>query len=99
MRAFHFARPALYGVWAVACACLVAISAVAPLEAAEPAPLTMVVMDPLALPLSCPCVQGYAQRDYDKLAEKLSRELGRPVNVVFNESLKSALEGDYGEKK
>jgi len=25
--------------------------------------LTVVVMDPLALPLSCPCVKGYAQRD------------------------------------
>ena len=31
----------------------------------------MVVMDPLALPLSCPCVKGYAQRNYDKLGEKL----------------------------
>ncbi len=38
--------------------------------------LTMVVMDPLALPLSCPCVQGYAQRNYDKLAEALEKDLG-----------------------
>ena len=31
------------------------------LAAAEPT-LTLVVMDPLAAPLSCPCVKGYAQR-------------------------------------
>jgi hypothetical protein len=31
--------------------------------------LTIVVMDPLALPLSCPCVKGYAQRKYETLAE------------------------------
>ncbi len=45
--------------------------------AADDNQLTMVVMDPLALPLSCPCVQGYAQRNYDKLAETLEKELGR----------------------
>jgi len=56
--------------------------------------LTMVVMDPLALPLSCPCVKGYAQRKYDKLGEKLQSDLHRPVKVVFNESLTSALKGD-----
>lgn len=60
----------------------------------SPAPLTLVVMDPLAKPLSCPCVQGYAQRDYAQLAAKLEKELERPVRVVFNESLKAALEGD-----
>jgi ABC-type phosphate/phosphonate transport system substrate-binding protein len=55
--------------------------------------LTMIVMDPLASPLSCPCVQGYAQRDYDKLAAALKKELGRDVNVVYNESLPTALQG------
>lgn len=54
-------------------------------------PLTIVVMDPLALPLSCPCVKGYAQRDYDKLGAYLAKELGRPVEVVFNESLEAAV--------
>src|SRR5947208_3409602 len=34
-------------------------------------PLTLIVMDPLAAPLSCPCVKGYAQRDYEKLAKQL----------------------------
>ena len=54
----------------------------------------MVVMDPLALPLSCPCVKGYAQRDYDKLGAKLQKELGRPVRVIYNESLTTALKCD-----
>ena len=44
----------------------------------EPAgALTLVVMDPLAAPLSCPCVEGYAQRDYEKLATFLRDELKR----------------------
>jgi hypothetical protein len=38
--------------------------------AGDPAPLTMIVMDPLAAPLACPCVKGYAQRDYEKLARQ-----------------------------
>src|SRR5579872_1325024 len=54
--------------------------------------LKIVVMDPLAAPLSCPCVKGYAQRDYKKLAGYLERELDRPVKVFFNESLVTALE-------
>jgi outer membrane protein assembly factor BamB len=53
--------------------------------------LSLVVMDPLAAPLSCPCVEGYAQRQYEKLAEYLSQRLGRPVNVTFAESFEKAL--------
>jgi ABC-type phosphate/phosphonate transport system substrate-binding protein len=53
--------------------------------------LVMVVMDPLAAPLSCPCVQGYAQRDYDKLAAHLTAQLGQPVVAVYNASLPAAL--------
>jgi len=48
-------------------------------------------MDPLAAPLSCPCVKGYAQRDYDKLAAHLETKLGRPVKIVYSESLVTAL--------
>lgn len=55
------------------------------------APLTVVVMDPLAAPLSCPCVKGYAQRDYQKLAAQLEKDLGRPVKVFFAETLTEAL--------
>jgi ABC-type phosphate/phosphonate transport system substrate-binding protein len=58
--------------------------------------LVMVVMDPLAAPLSCPCVEGYAQRDYDKLAEFLTAKLGRPVVATYNASLPAALKMDTG---
>ena len=53
----------------------------------EKAPLRMVVMDPLALPLACDCVGGYAQRRYDRLAAFLEGNLGRPVQVAFTEDL------------
>jgi outer membrane protein assembly factor BamB len=56
--------------------------------------LSLVVMDPLAEPLSCPCVQGYAQRKYEKLAGYLTEELGRPVQVTFAESFEKALAKD-----
>ena len=61
-------------------------------------PLTLVVMDPLALPLSCPCVKGYAQRDYDKLGESLETSLHRPVKIAFNESLTAALKDQTAGK-
>lgn len=57
----------------------------------DPNALVVVVMDPLAKPLSCPCVEGYAQRDYDKLGAHLSKRLGRPVNVQYAESLVKAM--------
>ncbi|TWT31182.1 outer membrane biogenesis protein BamB [Posidoniimonas corsicana] len=54
-------------------------------------PFSLVVMDPLAAPLSCPCVEGYAQRKYEVLGEHLEKTLGRPVTVTFAESLAGAL--------
>jgi ABC-type phosphate/phosphonate transport system substrate-binding protein len=81
------------GLLGAGAASLTAAEAAKPAEASAET-LVMVVMDPLAKPLSCPCVQGYAQRDYDKLAEKLSKALGRPVRAVYNESLAKALESD-----
>ncbi len=60
-------------------------------EAKRPAAISMVVMDPLAAPLSCPCVEGYAQRDYQTLADHLSLTMGCPVTVTFAESLSGAL--------
>ena len=70
-------------------------SATATIAASDsPDTLMMIVMDPLARPLSCPCVQGYAQRNYDKLGEKLQKDLGRPVRVVYSESLTKALKDD-----
>lgn len=53
---------------------------------------TIVVMDPLAAPLSCPCVKGYAQRDYEKLAVLLQTHLCQPVKFHFSESLTAALQ-------
>jgi len=53
--------------------------------------LTVIVMDPLAADLSCPCVEGYAQRKYDKLAAHIEKQIGRPVKVHFAESLTDAL--------
>jgi ABC-type phosphate/phosphonate transport system substrate-binding protein len=60
--------------------------------------LVMVVMDPLAAPLSCPCVEGYAQRDYDQLAAFLSSQLGRDVVAVYNASLPAALKMDTKDR-
>jgi outer membrane protein assembly factor BamB/ABC-type phosphate/phosphonate transport system substrate-binding protein len=54
---------------------------------ASPRPISIVVMDPLALPLSCECVEGYAQRRYDKLAVYLQDRLRRPVVIAFSENL------------
>lgn len=59
---------------------------------AEKTAVTMIVMDPLAAALSCDCVKGYAQRDYEKLAKHLEQHIGRPVQVHFAESLTAALE-------
>ena len=60
-------------------------------EAAEE-PFSLVVMDPLAAPLSCPCVEGYAQREYEKFAAALAEKLGRAVTVTFAESMGKALQ-------
>jgi len=58
--------------------------------------LGVVVMDPLAAPLACACVKGYAQRRYDLLGEFLQRRLGRPVAVLFTENLAEALKINRG---
>jgi len=54
-------------------------------------PLTMIVMDPLARELACPCVGGYAQRDYHALGEFLADRLGCRVMVAFADSLPKGL--------
>ena len=57
-------------------------------SAREPRPiLRIVVMDPLSDQLACDCVAGYAQRKYDALATFLEEQLGRPVEIVYTESL------------
>jgi ABC-type phosphate/phosphonate transport system substrate-binding protein len=54
-------------------------------------PFTMIVLDPLSADLACPCVKGYAQRDYKKLAAHIAKETGRPVDVAHADSLADAL--------
>jgi ABC-type phosphate/phosphonate transport system substrate-binding protein/outer membrane protein assembly factor BamB len=53
-------------------------------------PLRMAVMDPLCKQLACPCVKGFAQRDYQALATFMSGKLGRRVEAFVQESLKEA---------
>jgi ABC-type phosphate/phosphonate transport system substrate-binding protein len=78
-----------FGAWLVAASLLLSPA----LSFAEEAdsPLTVVVMDPLAGPLACDCVQGYAQRKYEVLGEYLEASLGRPVRLVWSSSLPKAL--------
>jgi ABC-type phosphate/phosphonate transport system substrate-binding protein len=75
-------------------ACVAAVLAIACAShaAEEQEPFTLVVMDPLAAPLACDCVQGYAQRDYTKLGEFLKPYVGE-VRVVFAQSLEKSLDG------
>ncbi len=61
------------------------------------APLSLIVMDPLAAPLSCPCVEGYAQRKYEVLASHLETSLGRKVKLTFGESFAAALKKADGK--
>src|SRR5947209_8768828 len=57
----------------LALAGLVALGSLAPASADDADTPTksddvvLIVMDPMALELSCPCVKGYAQRNYNKL--------------------------------
>lgn len=51
--------------------------------------IRLVVMDPLALPLACACVEGYAQRRYEVLSDFLSRELNTKVDLAFSEALRT----------
>jgi outer membrane protein assembly factor BamB/ABC-type phosphate/phosphonate transport system substrate-binding protein len=53
--------------------------------------LALLVMDPMALPLSCPCVRGHAQRRYEKLGAFLEQQLDRPVSVFFSSDLSAFL--------
>lgn len=62
-----------------------------PCAAADQPPLNIVVMDPLALPLSCVCVEGHGQRRYEKLAAFLEPRLGRPIRLMFEEGIDLAI--------
>ncbi|MCC6123587.1 MAG: PQQ-binding-like beta-propeller repeat protein [Pirellulales bacterium] len=64
---------------------------------AQDKPLAVVVMDPLAAPLSCPCVEGFAQRRYEKLGTYLEKQLHRPVKVLFADDLSKIVRGETGK--
>jgi len=59
----------------------------------EDGPLTILVMDPLAAPLACDCVEGYAQRKYEMLAMFLEKWLSCDVELMFSEALTSSVAG------
>ncbi|MHC4173215.1 MAG: PhnD/SsuA/transferrin family substrate-binding protein [Planctomycetota bacterium] len=61
---------------------------------ADNTPLRIVVMDPLSGQLACDCVEGYAQRKYDKLSTFLEKQLRRPVQIAYGENLKDVLKLD-----
>ena len=71
---------------------------VAATQAQQPGEMTIVVMDPLAAPLSCKCLPGYGQRDYDKLGAFLQKRSGRKVRVLFDEALADALRAAPGRR-
>ncbi|MFT4689187.1 MAG: outer membrane protein assembly factor BamB [Limisphaerales bacterium] len=71
-------------------ATLLCLPAARSLAQSAPA-LTVLVMDPLALQLSCACVDGTGQRRYSQLADHLEKSLGRSIRLIFDESLALAL--------
>ena len=82
------------------CSCLVLVCSILPgvaIAEEKRSALTLVVMDPMAAPLACDCVKGYAQRKYEVLGEFLAGRLGREVTVVWAESLEAALEKSEGK--
>ncbi|MEI7879233.1 MAG: PhnD/SsuA/transferrin family substrate-binding protein [bacterium] len=50
----------------------------------------LAVGDPLAFENACPCIKSYAQRDYHLVAELVTREINRPVELVFSQTPESA---------
>ncbi len=54
---------------------------------AESRELRILVMDPLAAPLSCDCVDGHGQRKYDLWADQLKLLLNRDISLTFNENV------------
>jgi ABC-type phosphate/phosphonate transport system substrate-binding protein len=67
----------------------VAVDPYGPKDAA----ITIVVMDPMSAPLACDCVQGYAQRKYERLADYLAGNLKTTIRIVWSENLANVVEG------
>ncbi len=60
-------------------------------KSADDTSITMIVMDPLSAPLACDCVQGYANRQYQRLSEHLEKSLDVRVKIFWSESLAEAI--------
>ncbi|GAB6167154.1 hypothetical protein JCM19992_31540 [Thermostilla marina] len=60
----------------------------------SPEPFRIVIADPLCRELACDCVAGYADRDYTSAAAVLEDVLGRPVELIYAESLLLPQAGD-----
>lgn len=58
------------------------------------ADLHLIVLDPLAGPLACACVDGYAQRKYERLADFLMARFKKSIRIIWNDSLRAALESE-----
>ena len=56
--------------------------------------IRLVVMDPLCAKLACDCVEGYAQRNYERLGEFLSEKLNTKVSVDYGEDLAQVIKLD-----
>ncbi len=65
-----------------------------PADVSAAPPINVVVMDPMALPLSCACVKGKGQRRYESLVQHAGRILGVEINLLYEESLQLALRRD-----
>jgi len=77
-------------------AALAALAVLGPQPGWAKEAVRLLVMDPLCAQLACDCVAGYAQRRYDKLAQHLERQLGRPVAVAYEENVPRAVERGMG---
>lgn len=84
----------IYKTLAMFVFCLAVFAALLPMSLADTddndSQLILVCMDPMAAPLACDCVKGYAQRKYENLGAFLQKKLNRPVKVVWGESLGKA---------
>jgi hypothetical protein len=58
------------------------------------ADLHLIVLDPLAGPLACACVDGYAQRKYERLADFLMARFKKSIRIIWNDSLRAAFESE-----
>ena len=82
---------AAVGVWLALGPVAASIAKEPPARARAKQPVVLVVMDPLAKELSCACVRGYAQRNYQRLAAYVSDRINQDVTVKFSDDLTNSI--------